>query len=87
MSTSLEGIKPETVARLAMLAKETGLSVDDYLKRLLGLNGGTPAAPRAELTSQERVKLWRDWVENHSVKGVTADDSRESIYTREDEAL
>lgn len=39
------------------------------------------------LTPAERAKAFSDWVKHHSVKGVIADDSRESIYTREDEAL
>ncbi len=39
------------------------------------------------MTPEERANEVVEWLKAHSVKGVVADDSRESIYTREDEAL
>jgi hypothetical protein len=43
------------------------------------------------LSPQDRVKLWQEWVDSHSyIKAPPLSDyavSRESIYTREDEAL
>jgi hypothetical protein len=40
-----------------------------------------------EITPEERAKELVEWLKAHSVKSAIADDSRESIYTREDEAL
>lgn len=89
MNTVLEQIKPETVELLAAEAQASGLSIDEYLRNLLlpynDANGSTEK--KEELTPQEKAQRWREFVEKHSVRGVIADDSRESIYTREDEAL
>ncbi len=86
MIAALEQIKPETAELLAAEAKAHHLSVDEYLRSLLPHTNGTAEATE-ELTPEERVKQWRDFVKEYSVRGVVADDSRESIYTREDEAL
>ncbi len=86
MIAVLEQVKPETAARLAAQAQKQGISVDDLLQSFLPAEPTTTEA-KVELTPQEKARLWREWVENNSVKGVIADDSRESIYTREDEAL
>jgi hypothetical protein len=86
MVAVLEQIKPETAARLAAQAQKQGISIDDLIQSLLPAEA-TVTEIKAELTPQEKARLWREWVENNSVKGVIADDSRESIYTREDEAL
>ena len=85
MSAILEDVKPETAAKIAAQARTRGLSVDAYLRSLLPdeLN----QAEETSLSPAEKATLWREWVANHSVKGVIADDSRNSIYTREDEAL
>ncbi len=89
MHAPLEEIKPETVEILATQAKARGLSVDEYLKSLLGVtNGERPPASVAEKTPDEKARAWEDWVASHSVSvSHFVDDSRESIYTREDEAL
>lgn len=81
MSATLEDVKPETAAKIAAQAKMRGLSIDEYLRSLL-------PDDRDQLEQNaSRAKRWREWVANHSVKGVIADDSRDSIYSREDEAL
>ncbi len=85
MSAILEDVKPETAEKIAAQAKMRGLSVDEYLRRLLPDESDEQAGK--VLSPAARATLWRDWVANHSVKGVIADDSRDSIYTREDEAL
>jgi hypothetical protein len=83
MNAILENIKPETAERLAAQARALGVSVDEYLRSILPNEIGQ--AENGTLSSKERAKLWREWVENHSVSGVIADDSRESIYSeRED---
>ena len=85
MSAVLEEIKPETAAKIAAKAKTLGLSIDEYLRSLLPDEFGQE--PAAELAPAEKARRWREWTRNHSVKDVVADDSRDSIYTREDEAL
>lgn len=47
------------------------------------LRTGEPAAvdpTAADLTPEQRVAAWRDWVESHRDITAVADDSRESIY-------
>jgi len=85
MSAIFEDVKPETAAKIATQAKMRGLSVDEYLRSLLSDESNEPG--EQSLSPAAKSKLWREWVANHSVKGVIADDSREGIYTREDEAL
>lgn len=86
MIAVLEQIKPETAELLATEAEANGLSVDEYLRHLLPHPNGVTEA-KEELTPEEKVRRWREFVSKYSVRGVIADDSRESIYTREDEAL
>ena len=85
MSAILEDVKPDTAEKIAAQAKMRGLSVDEYLRSLLPDESDEPG--EKSLSPAAKSKLWRDWVANHSVKGVIADDSRDSIYTREDDAL
>ncbi len=85
MSAPLDDIKPETAAKIAAQAKLRGISVDEYLRSLLPDEFDQPR--QKSLSASEKAKLWRELIASHSVKGVIADDSRESIYTREDEAL
>ncbi|MEK6321526.1 MAG: hypothetical protein AABN33_07575 [Acidobacteriota bacterium] len=85
MSAILEDVKPETAAKIAAQAKTRGLSVDEYLRSLLPDEFDRPE--EKIFSPAEKAKLWREWIASHSVKGVIADDSCESIYTREDEAL
>ena len=81
----IENVTPEMAAKIAAHAKTRGLSVDEYLRTLLP--DDCDQAEEKTLGPDEKAKLWRELIANHSVKGVIADDSRESIYTREDEAL
>lgn len=85
MSAILEDIAPETVEKIAAQAKMRGLSVDEYLRSLLPDESDEPG--ETSLSPAAKSKLWRDWVANHSVKELVADDSRDTLYTREDEAL
>lgn len=86
MIALLEQIKPETAELLANGAAASQLSIDEYLRSLLPYSNGLSEA-KEEATPQEKIRRWREFVEKYSVRGVIADDSRESIYTREDEAL
>ena len=47
MQSPLE-IQPDTAETLAVLARKHGLSVDEYLKSLLGLANGEEGAPPLE---------------------------------------
>lgn len=85
MSAILEDVTPETAAKIAAEAKARGLSVDEYLRSLLP--DDLDQSRRKPLSASEKAKVWREWIANHSVNGIIADDSRESIYTREDETL
>lgn len=84
MHSALEQIKPETVELLATAVQASGLSVDEYMRSLLG----EPVEPKEEVSPQEKARRWEEFVEKHSVSvNHFVDDSRESVYTREDEAL
>ncbi len=93
MIAVLEQIKPETAELLATEAESKGLSVDEYLRSLLPhsngvANVGDAKEPEQELTPREKARRWSEWVEKNAVKvDHFIDDSRESIYTREDELL
>ncbi|MGH9855161.1 MAG: hypothetical protein ACREBD_35460 [Blastocatellia bacterium] len=68
-------------------AEAEGVSLDALLSPLVPPNGDAGDEASFELTPEERANDFVQWLKAHSVKGVIADDSRESIYTREDEAL
>ena len=93
MIAVLEQIKPETAELLATEAEARHLSVDEYLRSLLPHSNGaakteTEKEEKEELTPQEKARRWVEFVEKYSVRvGHFVDDSRESVYTREDELL
>ena len=81
MPTMLQ-VKPETASRIQARARERGVSVDVYLRELIEQKG--TASERSDgLSSQERVRLLREWASGHSTSTpLLSDDaiSRESIY-------
>ena len=85
MSAILENVTQETAAKIAAQAKTRGLSVDEYLRTLLPDELDQPG--EKSLSPAAKAKLWHEWIASHSIKGVIGDDSRDSIYSREDEAL
>ncbi|HXG91094.1 MAG TPA: hypothetical protein VNN73_01840 [Blastocatellia bacterium] len=89
MSSIFEEIKPETAELIAAQAKARGLSVDDYLRSLLPEDAEQAQSPPLYETAkpEELASAFAQWVKDHAVKGIIADDSRENIYSREDEAL
>lgn len=93
MNTGLTTIEvdPAAAAILQALqakAEAKGVSLGTLLLPLTENDAAVATSLAPSLTPAERVKAWRDWVEHHSVSGTHfVDDSRESIYTREDEAL
>ena len=75
-------IDPEVALKLQTRARERGVSVDVYLRELIEQKG--TASERSDgLSSQERVRLLREWASGHSTSTpLLSDDaiSRESIY-------
>jgi hypothetical protein len=90
MTVTLE-LKPEVEEQLEAQAKESGLSVKGYLeKKVEEMISGSE--PRPAKTPQERVRLWREFLNSHDyIKAPPLSDeaiSRESIYReREDKQL
>ena len=81
MPTMLQ-VKPETASRIQARARERGVSVDVYLRELIDQKG-TESESNNGLSSQERVRLLREWASGHSANTpLLSDDaiSRESIY-------
>ena len=88
MSATLE-IEKETAEMLAAQAEAKGISVDAYIRSLLS---DKPASKEeAPLNPQDKARLWREWVDNHSIKAKPLSDyalTREGIYReREDKQL
>jgi len=80
-------VAPETAELLRAKATARHLSLDEYLRALaIGAEQASEAKPT--MSPQERAERWDEWTTRHAVRTPTpVDDSRESIYTREDEAL
>jgi hypothetical protein len=83
-------LRPDLEEELAARAQAKGLSTEEFVNRELERLVSTSAHPMSELTPEERVRRWDEFVASHSVGGPPLSDyavSRESIYTREDEML
>ncbi len=74
--TTLEGISIETARALIRQAAATGLSLDEYLKQLLGLANGS--AQEAALSLAEFDAAMEEFGED--VPPLPRDFSREDIY-------
>ena len=78
-------ISTETAELLKNAASEQKVSLDAYLRNLALYN---QTAIPAKLSPQDKSKMWKEIVATYSVSlPIQVDDSRESIYTREDEQL
>jgi hypothetical protein len=86
VTVEIEASAAEILRVLQEKAEAQGVTLDILLRPLIEENGTQKAKP-SEMTPEERADELVRWLKAHSVKGVIADDSRESIYTREDEAL
>lgn len=85
MPTRLE-IEPELASKIHARAQERGVSVDEYLRELVDKKE-TESEAKAELSSQERVRLLREWASSHNTNtALLSDDaiSRNSIYSGRD---
>jgi hypothetical protein len=87
MTVTLE-LKPEIEEQLVSRARAAGLSTEEFVNRELErLVASTP--PISKLTPEERVRLWNEFLESHSVGGPPLSDyavSRESIYGEREDA-
>lgn len=82
MTVTLE-LKPEVEEQLEAQARQSGLSVKDYLeKRVEEMISASELQPAK--TPEERVRLWQEFLNSHDdIKAPPLSDeaiSRESIY-------
>jgi hypothetical protein len=81
-------LKPDLEEELTARAQAEGLSTEEYVNRELEkLVASAPT--ESKLTPEERLRLWEEWLENHSVSGPPLSDyavSRESIYKEREDA-
>jgi hypothetical protein len=85
MLTMLE-VEPELGSKIQARARERGVSVDVYLRKLID-EKGTESERSSGLSSQERVRLLREWASSHNTNtALLSDDaiSRNSIYPDRD---
>jgi len=83
MHAPLEEIKSETAEMLAAQAKARGLSVDEYLKSLLGVTNGENVTPVPTLAEFEAdMEAFADGTEHLPASSITY--SREDIYLDHD---
>jgi hypothetical protein len=76
-------VKPEVASKIQARARERGVSVDVYLRELIDQKG-TESENGNGLSSQERVRLLREWASSHSTNTpLLSDDAinRETIYS------
>ena len=81
-------LDPEVEAELKARAERDGLSLSQYVQRILEQQ--VPVLPsESTLTPEERARAFQDWAENFPYRRNTplSDDaiSREAIYQRENE--
>jgi len=85
-------LRPHLEEELAARARAKGLSTEEFINRELERLVTASAHPMAELTPEERVRRWDEWVKSHDyIKAPPLSDeaiSRETIYReREDKQL
>ena len=72
-----------TRSKIHARARERGVSVDVYLRELIDEKGTGPEGGNG-LSSQERVRMLRDWASGHSANTPLLSDnavSRENTYS------
>lgn len=81
-------LKPDLEEELAARAKAEGLTTEEFVNRVLE-RLVAQEKPAAELSAEERARLWLEWTEKHAVGGPPLSDyavSRESIYKEREDA-
>jgi len=81
MNTAMEQITPETIQALIAQATASGLSADEYLKRLLGVSSAAPSTPTPGV--DEFMQAMESLAEEN-IQPLPRDFSREDIYFPED---
>jgi len=66
-------VEPEVASKIQAGARERGVSVNVYLRELIDQKG-TESERSNALSSQERVRLLREWAAGHSVNAVCLGD-------------
>jgi len=66
-------VEPELASKIQARARERGVSVDVYLRELIDQKG-TESERSNALSSQERVRLLREWAAGHIVNAVCLGD-------------
>jgi len=85
MPTMLE-VESEVASKIQARARERGVSVDVYLRELIDQKG-TESESSNGLSSQERVRMLREWASGHSANTPRLSDDavgRERIYSDRD---
>lgn len=82
MNSILEQIKPETAERIAAQASASGLSVDEYLKRLLEMASAAHDEP--ESAGVDAFMAAMESLAEENIKPLPRDFSREDIYFPEE---
>ena len=85
-------LRPDLEEELAARARAKGMSTEEFINRELERLVIASTHPMSELTPEERVRRWDEWVNSHDyIKATPLSDeaiSRESIYgEREDKQL
>lgn len=81
-------LKPDLEEELAGRAKAKGLTMDEYVNRVLE-KLMAQEKPAAELSPEERAEILLEWTANHAVGGPPLSDyavSRKSIYKEREDA-
>jgi len=76
-------VEPEVASKIQARARKRGVSVDVYLRESIDQKG-TESENGNGLSSQERVRLLREWASSHSTNTpLLSDDAinRETIYS------
>lgn len=85
VTVQVDQVTAQILETLKAQAEAQGSTLAALLQPLIG--NGT-AKSKAEMTPEERAQAFEEWVSAHSITvSHFVDDGRESIYTREDEAL
>ena len=83
MNKTIEQIKPETIALIESQARVAGLSIDEYLGRLVRHEHVAERPAPKLLSPEERVAAFEAWAKSHdpNIPALSLEDiSRETIY-------
>jgi hypothetical protein len=88
VTIQVDQVTAQILETLKVQAEAQGSNLATMLLSLMAFMGNGSEKPKEEMTPKERAQAFEEWVNAHSISvSHFVDDSRESIYTREDEAL